>query len=96
VQVLGFRRCTRSLEGTSAGWNLAGDGDDAAGRGVAGGREEEILGFRVSGGGEGRNCRHLRFQRRRMEELATGEGSWWPERQELAAAVEKKKTTEMG
>jgi hypothetical protein len=31
-----------------------------------------------------------------MEELATGEGSWWPERQELAAAVGKKKMTGMG
>jgi hypothetical protein len=41
VLVLGFRRCTRSLEGRSAG------GDDAAGRVVAGGGEEQILGFVV-------------------------------------------------
>jgi hypothetical protein len=47
VLVLGFRRCTRSLEGRSAGQNLAGDGDDAAGRVVAGGGEEQILGFVV-------------------------------------------------
>jgi hypothetical protein len=32
------------FEGWPAGRNLAGDGDDAASRGVAGGGEEEILG----------------------------------------------------
>jgi hypothetical protein len=35
----------RGLEGWSAGQDLAGDGDVAAGRDVAGGGKEEILGF---------------------------------------------------
>jgi hypothetical protein len=60
VQVLGFRRCKRSLEGRSAGRNLAGDRDDAACRGIAGEGEEEILVFRVPTGGGGRSCRRLR------------------------------------
>jgi hypothetical protein len=51
VRVLGFWRCTRSLEGRSAGRNLAGDGDNAVGHGVASGGEEEILGLRVLTGG---------------------------------------------
>jgi hypothetical protein len=72
VQVLGFQRCTRSLEGTSAGRNLAGDGDDAAGRGITSGGEEEILGFRVPAGGEGRNCRHLRVSA--TEDGGAGDG----------------------
>jgi hypothetical protein len=37
----------------SIGQNLAGDGDDAASRGVASGGEEEILGFRVPTAEEG-------------------------------------------
>jgi hypothetical protein len=60
VQVLGFRRCKRSLEGRSADRNLAGDGDDAAGHGVVDGGEEEILGFRVPTSGGGKSCRRLR------------------------------------
>jgi hypothetical protein len=71
VLFLGFRRCTRSLEGRSAGRNLAGDGDDAACRGVTGGGEEKILGFRVPAAEE-EGAAGVR--RRRREELATGKG----------------------
>jgi hypothetical protein len=61
VHVLGFRWCTRSLEGRSADPDIARDEDDAAGRGVTDGRrEEEILGFYGSGGEGGRSCRRLR------------------------------------
>jgi hypothetical protein len=35
----------RGLEGWSAGWDRAKDGDIAAGHDVAGGGKEEILGF---------------------------------------------------
>jgi hypothetical protein len=82
VQFLGFRRCKRSLEGRSAGRNLAGDGDDAAGRVVAGEGEEQILGFVVRVLGL-RMCKESlergRIWRRGMEELTAGEegaGIW--------------------
>jgi hypothetical protein len=71
VLVLGFRRCTRSLEGRSTGQNLAGDGDDTACRGVTDGGEGKILGFRVPAAEEEGAAS---VQRRRREELATREG----------------------
>jgi hypothetical protein len=76
VQFLGFRRCKRSLEGRSTGRNLAGDGDDAAGRVIAGGGEEQILGFVVRVLGLQMYKESLergRIWLQAMEELTTGE-----------------------
>jgi hypothetical protein len=79
-----------------AGRNLAGDGDDAAGRGVAGGGEEEILGFRVPVGRGGRICRHSddggwRSWRREREAGGEGGRSWRP-----PSGLGKKKSEEEG